>query len=175
MNSTAQGLRYAQAPAMRSLVISAVSKRSFQTLIWGQSMPHSCHGGCLDILLYRPLYTIGSREAYLNGLFAGGNNMYERRRVCQMWVFRALSMKAVATEKTSEEREAFSQDLPASLYKRISRIGARKRSAVAELEGWINEGKERPKKFELKRMVKELRKYSRHEHALEGFCRFSSG
>lgn len=95
--------------------------------------------------------------------------MYERRRVCQMWVFRALSMKAVATEKTSEEREAFSQDLPASLYKRISRIGARKRSAVAELEGWINEGKERPKKFELKRMVKELRKYSRHEHALEIF------
>lgn len=87
-----------------------------------------------------------------------------------MWVFRALSTKALATEKTAEEeKEASSKGLPVSLYKRISRIGAQKRSAVAELEGWINEGKKQPKKLELKRMVKELRKYSRHEHALEVF------
>lgn len=93
-----------------------------------------------------------------------------------MWVFRALSTKAVATEKTAEEKdEASSEGLPVSLYKRISSIGARKRSAVAELEGWINEYRKQPKKFELKRMVKELRKYSRHELALEGFCRFLSG
>lgn len=133
-------------------------------------MPNSCHEGCLDIPFYRPLHNLGFREAYLNGIFYGGNNIYEETRVCKMWVFRALSTKAMATEKTSEvEEEASSEGLPVSLYKRISRIGARKRSAVAELEGWINEGKKKPKKLELKRMVKQLRNYSRYEHALEVF------
>jgi len=78
-----------------------------------------------------------------------------------MGIFRTVSTEAVATQKTSES-------LPDNLYRRISRLGDPKRSAVEELERWITEGRE-VKKWVLKGIVRELRKYYRHKHALEVF------
>lgn len=79
----------------------------------------------------------------------------------------------MATEKTAdeddeeEEKEDSSEGFPNNLYRRITTLGDPNRSAAAVLEGWIEEGKKHPKKRELKRIAKELRKYSRHQHALE--------
>jgi len=173
---------------MRSLVISAISKRlgrssnlrNFPALICGQSMPHTCHGDYLEIPLYVLLHSLGFQELYSIGSFSCGNNLYEERRVYKIGFFRAISTEAMATEKIAdeekEEKEDSSKGLPNSLYRRITILGDPKRSAVAALEGWIKEGKKHPKKREIKRMVKELRKYSRHQHALEslnwGFADF---
>lgn len=76
-----------------------------------------------------------------------------------MGIFRAVSTEAVATQKTSD-------GLPDDLYRRISRIGDPKRSAVDELERWVMEGREVNKRV-LIGIAKNLRKYFRHKHALE--------
>jgi len=89
-----------------------------------------------------------------------------------MGVLRAVSMEAIATGKTADEDEEqadSSEGLPDNLYRRISMLGDPKYSAVAVLEGWIKEGKKRPKNRDLRRMAMELRKHSRHKHALEIF------
>lgn len=76
-----------------------------------------------------------------------------------MGIFRAVSTEAVATQKTSD-------GLPDDLYRRISRLGDPKRSAVDELERWVMEGRE-VNKLVLIGIAKNLRKYFRHKHALE--------
>jgi pentatricopeptide repeat protein len=143
-------------------------------------MPHSCHSGYLEIPLYVLLHSLGFQELYSIGSFSYRDNLYEERRVCKIGFFfyrgvckfRSISTEAMATEKIAdeeEEKEDFSEGLPNSLYRRIKIFGDPKHSVVAALEGWIKEGKKHPKKREIKWMVKELRKYSRHQHALEIF------
>ncbi|XP_057849128.2 large ribosomal subunit protein mL101 (rPPR4) [Cryptomeria japonica] len=52
-----------------------------------------------------------------------------------------------------------------NLYRRISRVGCNP-SVIPELQKWMEEGR-RIKKFELQLIIKELRKYGRHAHALQ--------
>jgi len=160
---------------MRSLFIWAITKRlvrssnpRLRALIGGKPIQHSCFDGYLKIPLFDSL---GFREIYSNRMFSGGNSLHEASRGGKVGVFRAVSTEAVPSEKTGEEEEEeeqSSQGLPDGLYKRISRLGDTNRSAVEVLEGWIREGRG-VKKAEIKRMVKELRKFYRYKHALEIF------
>lgn len=143
-------------------------------------MPHSCHGGYLDIPLYRPLHTLGFQDIYSNGIFSRGNNLYEESRVCKIGFSRVLSTQAIATEKEAEEEDKItSKGFPDSLYKRISRLRDPKRTVV-ELESWIREGGE-ANRWRLRNIVKALRKYHQYMHALKIFqwmrkkISFSSG
>lgn len=52
------------------------------------------------------------------------------------------------------------------IYKRISLIGDPEKGATEVLNQWENEGK-KVTKWELCRIVKEMRKYGRHKLALE--------
>lgn len=183
---------------MRSLVIWAITKRlasssnpGLRALIGWKPKQHSFFDGYLKIPLpdslgFREIYSngifsggnnlhdsLGFREIYSNGIFYGGNNLHEETGVCKVGVFRAVSTDAMSSEKVlddeeEEEEEQYSQGSTVGLYKRISRLGDTKQSAVEVLEGWIREGR-RVKKAEIKRMVKELRKFYRYKHALEIF------
>lgn len=161
---------------MRSLIISAITKqlgrssnpRNFSALICGKCMPHSCHGGYLDIPLYRPLHNLGFQDIYSNGIFSRGNNLYEESRVCKIGFSRVLSTQAIATEKEAEEEDKItSKGFRDSLYKRISRLRDPKRTVV-ELESWIREGGE-ANRWRLRNIVKALRKYHQYMHALKIF------
>lgn len=53
------------------------------------------------------------------------------------------------------------------LYRRLSALGSAKEGSVMEtMNGWVKEGRVVTEK-EIRRFVRELRKYNRHQHALE--------
>eukprot|EP01018_Ginkgo_biloba_P007817 Gb_14212 [translate_table: standard] len=151
---------------MRKLTHS--SSHILPARIGGESMLHLC----LDywkIPLFRGLHGLGLPVFSSTGKVCAGNHFYEEVRIRKTAVFRALSSQAFVNEKPIVEevsKEPLSEPLPYNLYRRISRLGDPKHSAVTALEQWIREGR-RPKKWQLKRIVKELRKYNRYKHALE--------
>ena len=68
----------------------------------------------------------------------------KREGFVKLGVFRAISMEAIATEKTNdedEEKENYSEGFLDNLYRRISMLGDPEYNVVAVLEGWIKEGK----------------------------------
>eukprot|EP01018_Ginkgo_biloba_P028974 Gb_03508 [translate_table: standard] len=92
------------------------------------------------------------------------------RRVMPLFP-RAFSSEVLVTDKISDgvESEAPSQGSGSGiddLQKRLFRLVFPTRRAVPVLQNWINEGREL-KKWELDRILRNLRKFHRYKHALE--------
>eukprot|EP01018_Ginkgo_biloba_P007810 Gb_14577 [translate_table: standard] len=107
------------------------------------------------------LHGPGRQRNLLNRKFSGADPFGENRSFCQTAVFKAVSSKASSVGNVSE-----AETEPDTLYRRLSRLGNPRLSATSVLERWIQEGR-KVKKWELQRIIKQLRRYRRYKHALE--------
>eukprot|EP01018_Ginkgo_biloba_P007816 Gb_14211 [translate_table: standard] len=160
---------------MRTPVISTISKwlshysnPILTAQICRESMRHLCPS-YRNTPFCRDLRDPGLREIYYNGKVFGGIYLCEGRRLCKRVFFRAASSQAFVTETPTYE-EITEEPLPVprqyDLYRRLIWLGDSEGSAVAALEEWLM-GCRKAKKWELKRIIKDLRHYNRYEHALE--------
>eukprot|EP01018_Ginkgo_biloba_P028975 Gb_03507 [translate_table: standard] len=129
-----------------------------------QSLVHSNpgFGSSVRTDYFRQIPVVFERNLYMSG--------GESRTGVSLFS-KAFSSETLVADKVNDEDEPDAQSqAPNSgndnLQKRLFRLVFPKRSAVPVLQKWVNEGREL-KKWELDRILRNLRKYHRYKHALE--------
>ena len=111
----------------------------------------------------------------------GKTEMFLRFVGTYVAVARHLSTAATAAQKAPQTSSSSSAAAAASsaggrdtLGRRLLSLVFPKRSAVIAINKWKEEGHPSPRKYELNRIVRELRKSKRYKHALEVALLFDS-